>query len=293
MKDLTEHTIEAGGYATHYWEVAPEHDPEGTVVLVHEGAFGADARTSWAGLMPLLGDRYRVLAPDLLGFGDTDKVVYFDRSPHAFRAAHLAAFCDAAGVGEGGAHFVGHSLGGSLVLRALARESPVLPARSGVSISGSGGPWRSQWGVEQLGRFDGTEDDVRRVLDLMVDDYPGFEEAVRLRYANTRKPGHVQACLAARLKHPSMDRPAADDGWPSPLRACPVPVLVVSGARDPLLDSGWAEHFEGVSPRVRVEQLDAKHAPNLDRPDAVAALLLDFFAGERDLAAAARQAGSQ
>ncbi|PXY18909.1 alpha/beta fold hydrolase [Prauserella muralis] len=293
MTDLTEHTIEAGGYATHYWELAPEREPEGTVVLVHEGAFGADARTSWAELMPLLGERHRVLAPDLLGFGDTDKVVYFDRSPHAFRARHLAAFCDAVGVGPAGAHFVGHSLGGSLVLRALASESPALPARSGVSISGTGGPWRSAWGVEQLGRFDGNEDDVRRVLGLMVDDYRGFADAVRLRYANTRKPGHVEACLAARLKHPTMTRQAPGGSWPSPLAACPVPVLIVSGERDPLLDPGWADHFEQLSPRVRVERLDAKHAPNLDQPETVAALLREFFAGDRDLTATARQTDSR
>ncbi len=268
------HTIEAGGFVTRYWECAPPGPSQGTVVLVHDGAFGGDAIGSWGGVMPLLAEHYRVLAPDLLGYGDTDKAVYLDRSPYAFRTAHLAAFCAAVGVDA--AHFAGQSFGGSLLLRALAAAS-ALPARSVVSICGTGGPWRSAKGIDELGRFDGTEDDVRRLVALMVDDYAGFDEAVRVRYANTRKPGHVEACLAARLRHPALPKPGGPGDWPAALRDCPVPTLLVEGTRDDLLEPGWTRHFAGLSPLVWAHRMDARHAPNLDQPAAVAALLRDFF----------------
>lgn len=273
---MNEHMVDAGGFATRYLEAAPDGEPEATVVLVHEGAIGADARTCWGDVIPLLAERHRVLAPDLLGYGDSDKVIYLDRQPYDFRIAHLAAFCAAVGVEA--AHFVGHSFGGSLVLRALASSSPRLPALSGVSVSGSGGPWRSAEAAAELGRFDGTEDDVRRILSIMVDDHPGFEENVRLRYANTRKPGHVEACLALRLKHPAPPPKPAAPPWPQALLDCPVPLMVVGGDRDPLMEPGWTGHFEDLSPSVSVRRLDARHAPNLDRPEAVAALLTRFFA---------------
>ncbi|MFI6344188.1 alpha/beta fold hydrolase [Streptomyces sp. NPDC050560] len=308
MHRLHENTVDADGFCTHYWEAVPDGTPRGTVVLVHDGAFGSDAATSWGEVIRLLGDDHRVLAPDLIGFGDSDKAVYLDRSPYVYRAAHLAAFCTAVGVGTGetggsggpgnagsaggagGAHFVGHSFGGSLVLRALASATPSLPARSGVSISGSGGPWRSPPAVAELGRFDGTEKDMRRLLDLMVDDYPGLDRAVQARYANTRKPGHVETCLSGRLKHPDppVAPPAAGAPWPEALRECPVPLLVVAGDRDPLMEPGWTDHFADLSPRVSVRHLDAKHAPNMDRPDEIAALLLDFFAAQPSAAPAAR-----
>ncbi|GLY24148.1 alpha/beta hydrolase [Micromonospora sp. NBRC 101691] len=268
-------TVEAGGFTTRYWECEPPGRPRGTVVLVHDGAFGGDAIGSWSDVMPLLAESHRVLAPDLLGYGDTDKVVYLDRPPYAFRAAHLAAFCAAVGVDT--AHFVGQSFGGSLVLRSLATPSPALPALSGTSICGTGGPWRSAKGISELGRFDGTEQDVRRLVALTVDEYPGFDEAVRVRYANTRKPGHVQACLAARLRHPTLPNADGSGTWPAALRDCPVPTLVVEGTRDDLLESGWSRHFEGLSPLVRTHRMDARHAPNLDQPEEVAALLLAFF----------------
>ncbi|RAJ56572.1 pimeloyl-ACP methyl ester carboxylesterase [Streptomyces sp. Amel2xB2] len=292
-------TVDAHGYVTHYWELAPDA-PESTVVLVHDGSFGSDAWTTWSGVIPRLAERYRVLAPDLLGFGGTDKVVYLDRSPYAYRTAHLAAFCAAVGVAAPeGAHFVGHSFGGSLVLRALASTPSALPARSGVSISGSGGPWRSRQALEDLGRFDGTEEDVRRLLSLMMDeDRPGFDENARARYANTRKPGHVEAILAGRLKHPAPPEPAApaaasassakpaEAPWPEPLRDCPVPVLIVGGDRDTLLEPGWTEHFEGLSPTVSVRRLgDARHAPNVEQPEATAELL-GAFLSEADRAGA-------
>ncbi|MET8121626.1 alpha/beta fold hydrolase [Micromonospora sp. NPDC005189] len=269
------HTVDAGGFTTRYWECAPPGQPEGTVVLVHDGAFGGDAIGSWADIMPILAQHYRVLAPDLLGYGDTDKVVYLDRSPYSFRTTHLAAFCAALGVDA--AHFAGQSFGGSLLLRALATPAPTLPALSAVSICGTGGPWRSAKGTSELGRFDGTEEDMHRLLALMTDHYAGFDEAVRLRYANTRKPGHVPACLAPRLRHPTLPRPGGPDDWPAPLRDCPLPVLVVEATRDDLLEPDWGRHFENLSPQVHVHRMDARHAPNLDQPATVAALLRTFF----------------
>lgn len=283
---MREHTIEAGGFETHYLEAAPAGEPEDTVVLVHEGAIGADAATCWGGLIPLLAERFRVLAPDLLGYGGSAKVVHLDRQPYDFRIDHLATFCAAVGVES--AHFAGHSFGGSLVLRAIASSSPRLPAKSGVSISGSGGPWRVAEAVRELGRFDGTEDDVRRILSMMAGDFPGFEDNVRRRYANTREPGHVEACLATRLKHPAPPPKPQGRPWPEDLRDCPVPVLVVGGEHDVLMEPGWTGHFHELSPQVRTRVLNTGHAPNIDRPEDIAELLTAFFAESESLGAVAR-----
>ncbi|MFF0175296.1 alpha/beta fold hydrolase [Micromonospora profundi] len=272
------HTINVGGFTTRYWESTPPGQPEGTVVLVHDGAFGGDAIGSWSRVMPLLAQHYRVLAPDLLGYGDTDKVVYLDRSPYSFRTAHLAAFCAALDVDA--AHFAGQSFGGSLLLRALATPTPALPALSAVSICGTGGPWRSTKGTTELGRFDGTEEDVRRLVALMTDEYPGFDDTVKVRYANTCKPGHVQACMAPRLQHPTLPKPGPDT-WPAPLRDTTVPILVVEATRDDLLEPDWGRHLENLTPHVHVRRMDARHAPNLDQPEAVATLLHTFFSRGR------------
>lgn len=271
-----ERVVIAGSFRTRYLEAGAGH--RDTVVLVHDGAFGADSATAWGAVIGPLAEHYRVLAPDLLGYGGTDKAVYLDRPPYDFRIDHLAAFCRAVGVAS--AHFVGTSFGGSLVLRAVASVSPRLPARSAVSIAGTGGPWRAPDGAAALTRFDRTREGMDRIVRLMVDDYPGLAAQVDLRFANTALPGHLEACHAARLRAlaglPGLVAP--EDPWPSELAGCPVPVLLVRGARDDLLLPDWADRLATAGPHVTVQELDCRHAPNLDQPGVLVETLTDFFA---------------
>ncbi len=65
----------------------------------------------WEGLMPILAQRYRVLALDLLGCGDSSKPLdlSYALKDHAPR---IKGFIDALGLGP--LHFVGHDLGGGI-----------------------------------------------------------------------------------------------------------------------------------------------------------------------------------
>ncbi len=62
------------GLATHYLE-AGHGDP---VILLHGGEFGVSAEIGWEATIPALAERYRVLAPDMLGFGRSAKVIDFN-----------------------------------------------------------------------------------------------------------------------------------------------------------------------------------------------------------------------
>jgi len=65
----------------------------------------------WRKVMPLLADKYDVIAVDLLGCGDSDKPLdrsYSLTSP----AGYLKDFLDAIGIAK--IHFVGHDLGGGM-----------------------------------------------------------------------------------------------------------------------------------------------------------------------------------
>ena len=283
MDRVVQADVLADGFRTRYLESKPDGIPKGTIVLVHDGAFGGDAATSWRQQLLALGDHYRVVAPDLLGYGGTDKAVYLGESPYEFRIRHLAAFCQAVGV-VAPAHFIGVSFGGSMLLRALVPTTPTLRIASLTSIGGTGGPWRSPLS-SQLADYEGTEQDMARLLLLMVEpDMPGFAELAESRYRNTLIPGHVEACLAARLRGPAQ-RNGAAEVWPEQLRGCRTPVMLVEGKRDVLMETGWSENFRGVLDRLRIEVLDTKHLPNVDHPELISQLILDFVAsvdgGER------------
>jgi pimeloyl-ACP methyl ester carboxylesterase len=117
-------------------------------------------------------EHYILVAPDMLGFGGMAKIVQFDSSPYEFRARHLFALFDEPGIDEK-AHFVGNSFGGSLVLQATTRPEWATRMASATSISGTGGPWHSTKTRAELGRYDGTEADMRRLMAMLVDDFPG------------------------------------------------------------------------------------------------------------------------
>src|SRR5690606_30152672 len=72
---------------THYLE-AGEGPP---VVLLHSGEFGGAAELSWEFTIPALAAHYRVIAPDWLGFGRTDKVHDFTQG-QARRLRHMRRF---------------------------------------------------------------------------------------------------------------------------------------------------------------------------------------------------------
>lgn len=283
-------TIEHDGVVTRYL------DSEGApgrpcVLLVHDGWFGSDAQTLWAPLVPHLAGSARVVAPDMLGFGGTSKLVYFDRPMYQYRAAHLASFLRAVCEPGTETHAVGTSLGGSVLVRDAAASAPLLDLSSVVSISGSGGPWRSSFGAAELARFDGERADVERVLGHLTDDFPGYAEVLETRYENSKIPGHAESLLAARVKHPTETRAPQAVPWPEALEHVSVPITFVAGTRDPLLEPHWEEHLVGVGDQVEVRALDAKHAPSLDHPEWVAAIVQETI--ERAASRAHKQKASE
>lgn len=86
------------------------------VLLIHSGGFTS---RQWRRLAELLAPHYRVLAPDLLGYGT--RGAWPDGEPFHFRqdVDLLESLLDAEG---GPAHLVGHSYGGFLALQLALRR---------------------------------------------------------------------------------------------------------------------------------------------------------------------------
>lgn len=85
------------------------------VVFVHGNASSA---TYWEDVMLALPPQFRGLAPDLRGYGDTeDKVIDATRGTGDF-VDDLLGLLDALGIDQ--AHFVGHSMGGAVVMNLIA-----------------------------------------------------------------------------------------------------------------------------------------------------------------------------
>ena len=270
--EIQRRTAVVDGLVTGYLE-AGSGDP---VILLHGGEFGVNAEIAWERTIPVLAARYRVLAPDMLGFGRSAKVIDFNDG-RGMRIRHIARFCDELGIDS--AHFVGNSMGAINLLVDATSDSPLLPMRTLVAICGGGEIQRNQH-MEALYEYDATLPAMRRIVEALFHDasYPADDEYVQRRYESSIAPGAWETLAAARFRRPG----AAPPPTPSSQRAyerVSVPTLVVEGGGDKLLPLGWAKEIADQIPRGRSAVVDgAGHCPHIEQSSIVNALLLDFLA---------------
>ncbi|MEU5879997.1 alpha/beta hydrolase [Spirillospora sp. NPDC047279] len=276
---VSRRTIVVDGLVTGFLE-AGEGDP---VVLLHGGEFGAEAEFAWENTIAALAGRHRVLAPDLLGFGRSAKVVDFVDG-RGMRIRHVARFCAALGIGS--ACFAGNSMGAVMLLTDAVSDAPALPVSRMVTICGGGEILRNPHS-DALYEYDATLPAMRRIVEALFHDpsYPADDGYVRRRYESSVAPGAWESIAAARFRRPASEDPAAVASPAAP-RSEPaydrisVPVLVVEGEHDKLKPPGWAAEIAARIPggsSVVVE--GAGHCPQIERPEIMNKLLLDFFAG--------------
>lgn len=274
-------TFTSSGLVTSYLHAGSGDAP--VLVLLHEGAFGASAEASWGPLIRPLAEHYRVIAPDLYGYGASSKVVQFDAPPWEPRLHQVAALLDELGLGDEKVHLVGNSFGGAMALRASTTAWFAPRLSSVVSFGGTGGPYRTPEGLEQLGRFDGTTDDMARLVRFSNGDFPGFDEQVKVRMQGATAANY-RAILSPLLPVP-FGQPAAGDEYPATLAQTTVPVVAVAGADDPFVESGWAQHIVAHAPLGRAVEIGGRHSPNVVDPAATAELILAVLRENEQIAA--------
>lgn len=274
--NLQTKNIVAAGFNTRYLEAGQSGKP--TLVLIHDGAFGTTAELCWRDVIRHLASDYHIFAPELLGWGGTDKVVYFDRSPYAARIPHVAAFVEAVGITS--ADFLGASFGGSLIMRASVAAGNPWRMRRVISIAGSGGPYRLQSGIEALADYTPSLEAAAKLTAMIAGSAQGLEDHVRERHENSLIAGHWEALMAPRLRNPSVDRSPPADPYLEQLAATSIPTLLIEGARDPLLEPGWSQKLAGLSPQISSVVIDAGHEPNIEVPDEVCRLANAFLNGK-------------
>ena len=102
------------GHRLHYWAGGRATGP--VLVLLH--GFGS-SKENWAYLTAKLGNQYRLLVPDIPGFGQSDFILDADYRLAA-QADRLAQWLTDLGVDC--AHFVGSSMGGAIAAQIAARH---------------------------------------------------------------------------------------------------------------------------------------------------------------------------
>lgn len=266
---VTSRYVMAGGVRTHYLE-AGQGEP---LILLHSAEFGGRAEFSWRHNIAALGQRFHVYAPDLVGFGRTDKLFNFsDRS--GYRVRHIRAFMERLCIDS--AHFMGNSFGGSLIQTVAAREQPAWSIRSIVSVSG-GGFAPDNDARKLLNGYDGTKEQMRAVLQVLFwDERWWSDEHVDERWRASIEPGAWEAVAAARLAVPGQEKGfGSERGDPGKIA---VPTLIVGGDRDLLREPGCWEDLHRRIPNSELKVFSpARHCPHIEFAEQFNDLAIDFL----------------
>lgn len=237
---------------------------EGPPVLLVHGM--PSSRNVWALVKDRIAGRYRAIAMDLPGFGESTKVAL--PTLDAF-AGWMARVLDH--VGERSAHVVGHSFGGMLSM-AFLHEYPAR-VRSLVLCDSVGlGPYGGSEGQRRFAAAR-TREEVRAFLERLFHD-PGViaDALVEGQLAYVTQPGvpEVLEQLTARRQAWEAQVEARADA----IRA---PLLVIWGKNDrpvPVTHADRVRHIPGA--RFAIID-DCGHAPMVERAQEFATHLLEFL----------------
>ena len=247
------------------------------VLLLHGGEFGGDAEICWEATIPALARHYRVLAPDLLGFGRTAKVVDFVDG-RMRRLRHFARFVEA--VGAVGAPCIGNSMGGMLLLFDAGSDRPLLRPRCLVSIAGGGALLMDSPHTEALFAYDGSTAAMRMIVEALFhgEAWPLDDAYVERRRAASLVPGAWEAVAAARFRRPAaLQEPRAPSGID--YDRISTRSLIVAGGKDKIKPYGWWEELTSRMADTEVVVVaDAGHCPQIENPGVVNDALLRFLA---------------
>lgn len=190
VNDLTrtERTVRVGRRDVFLTEAGSGHP----VVLLHGGGAGATGASNYARNIDALARHFRVIVPDMPGYGRSTKDIDHE-DPFGDLAAAVQGLLDEIDVES--AHLVGNSYGGAAALR-LAMDRPDKVGRLILMGPGGIGTTRSlpTKGLNALLDYYGGEGPTREKLSTFIRDYLVFDgaavpdELIELRYQASIQP---------------------------------------------------------------------------------------------------------
>lgn len=246
-----------------------EHGSGPEAVLLLHGFTGSSA--GWAHIGTHLARHFRVLAPDLIGHGQTDS----PRDPERYRieraTADLIALLDSLGLTA--VHWAGYSMGARLALHAALHH----PERVSTLTLESGSPGLATE-AERSARVAADTVLADRIERDGLESFVTYWESLPLFASQARLPESVRAGLhAARLRNNptglanslrGMGTGAQPSGWES-LSGFGRPTRLVVGALDSKFVRIATQMLARLPNATCVVVPDVGHAVHVERPAAV------------------------
>ena len=178
-------SVLSGGIAVNYHD----HGSGFPVVMIHGSGPGVSAFVNWRLVMPELARQRRVLAPDMVGFGFTERPAGMVYTLDNW-VDQVIAFLDTMNLPQ--LDLVGNSFGGALSLALTVRHPErvrrlVLMGAAGVSF-----PITQE--LDDVWGYEPSFENMRRIMDVFAYDRNLVnDELARLRYEASIRPGFQES----------------------------------------------------------------------------------------------------
>lgn len=271
MAAYHQRTVFVGDVRTHFLESGAGPD----LVLLHGGEYGASAEITWRHNIDYLTQRFHVIAPDMLGWGGTDKVYNFS-DPAGHRIRHIQRLLELLGITK--AFFVGNSGGGGTILRASVMEPPPFQILKIVTICGNASVFKTNSQAD-LENYTPSLENMKKIVALLYRD-PKWqtEQNIRERYESSIIPGAWEALSAARLRSPAHQARSTTEQFVKKLSQLSIPLLIVSCEYDPLNQRDWDIQFQKIVPGSKIHRfMNSSHEPQIEETDEFHRVITEFL----------------
>lgn len=236
-------TVDAGGIATNVHDVGSG----APVLLLHGSGPGVTAWANWRLVLPSLAERFRAVAPDIVGFGYTERPADA-RYAMDLWTRHAVGLLDALGIGR--ASIIGNSFGGGLAL-ALATRHPDRVDRL-VLMGSSGIDFEITPGLDAVWGYEPSPENMRALVELFVYDQSIVtDDLVRMRYEASVRPGY-QESYAAMFPAPRQRHVRALACKKKALQALDHETLIVHGREDRVIPLASSIRLDEFIPRSQL-----------------------------------------
>ncbi|MCJ2121132.1 alpha/beta fold hydrolase [Methylobacterium sp. J-077] len=277
----TYHRVEVNGVGIFYREAGLRDAP--TILLLH--GYPSSSR-QWDALLPLLADRYHLIAPDYPGFGQSDAPT---PAQYTYTFDNLAATMEGLTAQLGLARYTlfmqdyGGPVGFRMALAHPDRVSALIVQNANAYVEGLGAKWQGiaqYWAdpaahPEQVDAFMSLEGAKQRHLGTSPNPERYNPDTWMDEYAILSRPGErdIQAVLLSDYQTNVASYPA----WQAWMRTQPLPTLVLWGRYDPSFIVPGAEAYLRDTPKAELYILDAGHFALDEATDRIAWLTRDFL----------------
>lgn len=267
-------TIVAAGIRTNLHDLG-----SGTpMLLIHGSGPGVSAFANWRLAMPVLAQRGRVIAPDMVGFGFTDRPPgqHYDLNVWV---RHAIGVLDALEIDR--INLVGNSLGGAIAL-ALTIRHPDRVWRL-VLMGSVGVPFPLTPGLDAVWGYTPSFEEMRRLLDIFAYDRRLVtDDLAQLRYKASVRPG-FQESFATMFPAPRQRWVDAVASAEKDIRGIAHETLLIHGREDKVIPLQTSLTLADWIPRSQLHVFGhCGHWTQIEHAARFTRLVADFFEESRD-----------